>query len=270
MTLLLGSLMISARKTPEFEVPSRFTETPISSLTQTVTPMPQIPASTVGESDSRVVGLPNPTKSATPEKKYQLCSPLAEHEIRDLPSIQSDPYAPPSPGKDDRHHGVDFAYYNQNGRESIKGEGITAILMGRVVSVLENRLPYGNMVIIETQREDLWPELIRHLEIAPGESLYHLYAHFGQPSQVVLHMQIECGQLIGEVGKTGYNIPIPHLHLEMRIGPEGAIFERMAFYDTRAVEEEMSNYKLWRTSGVFRHIDPMNLFVNNWPELSQE
>jgi hypothetical protein len=37
----------------------------------------------------------------------------------------------------------------------------------------------------------------------------------------------------------------------------------MRFYDTRATQEEMDNYVLWRTSGVFRHFDPMVLLSYN-------
>jgi murein DD-endopeptidase MepM/ murein hydrolase activator NlpD len=195
---------------------------------------------------------------------------LSEHEIDELPSIVSDPFAPPPAGKDDRHHGVDFAYYNQGDRASIEGEGVTAILPGRAAAVLIDRLPYGNMVIIETSQVDLWPQLIQHLEIESEESLYHLYAHLNQPPEVIIGQQISCGQLIGVVGKTGYNIPVPHLHLEIRVGPSGTFFESMAFYDTRATEDEMENYKTWRTSGEFRYFDPMDLFVIDWPELDQD
>jgi murein DD-endopeptidase MepM/ murein hydrolase activator NlpD len=263
-------LSISACQTAVSDIEMGLIETPIPTITSKVTPTRPIPTSTQEESNSVSAGLPDPTKSATPEKRHQLCSPLSEHEIQDLPSIVSDPYAPPPPGKDDRHHGVDFSYYNQEDRESIEGEGVKSIFHGRVAAVLNDRLPYGNMVIIETQREDLWPELIQYLEINSGESLYHLYAHLGQLPLVSLGQEVECGQVIGEVGKTGYNIPIPHLHLETRVGPAGMVFESMAFYDTRATEEEMGNYKQWRISGEFRHIDPMEILAKDWQELSHE
>ena len=69
---------------------------------------------------------------------------------------------------------------------------------------------------------------------------------------------------IGEVGMTG-RTEIPHLHLETRLGPSGSKFESMRFYDTRATREEMANYILWRTSGVFRHFDPMRLLLAVFP-----
>jgi hypothetical protein len=70
------------------------------------------------------------------------------------------------------------------------------------------------------------------------------------------------------VGTTGYNIVNPHLHLETRIGPQGATFlEGMKYYDTRATEAEQANYEMWRTSGYFRHFDPLdliNMYLENW------
>jgi hypothetical protein len=65
---------------------------------------------------------------------------------------------------------------------------------------------------------------------------------------------------VGTVGKTGYDIVNPHLHLETRIGPSGTSFTGMAFYDTSALIEEMENYKRWRTSGDFKNIDPIVVF----------
>jgi hypothetical protein len=56
------------------------------------------------------------------------------------------------------------------------------------------------------------------------------------------------------------NTDIPHLHLETRLGPAGTVFESMRFYSTSATIKEMENYVLWRTSGVYRHFDPMDLF----------
>jgi murein DD-endopeptidase MepM/ murein hydrolase activator NlpD len=93
-----------------------------------------------------------------------------------------------------------------------------------------------------------------------GESLYLLYAHFGQSPAIHFGDVVQCGQVIGEVGKTGYNIVNPHLHLETRLGPAGMVFESMAFYTTSATETEMANYRRWRTSGEFKHIDPLRLF----------
>jgi murein DD-endopeptidase MepM/ murein hydrolase activator NlpD len=211
-----------------------------------------------------------PTNTPTPVPAFHFCSPLAEHQISDLPGIVSSTYDPPPMGKDDRHQGVDFAYYNQGDRASILGEGVTAILPGWVVTVIPDRLPYGNMVILETPRDRLPAEIIRGLGIEPGESLYHLYAHFLEAPFPVPGAWVECGELIGQAGASGYNIPVAHLHLETRIGPAGTRFDGMGYYDTQASESDRVNYELWRMSGVFRHFDPMSLFVNFWLDLEEE
>jgi murein DD-endopeptidase MepM/ murein hydrolase activator NlpD len=172
----------------------------------------------------------------------------------------SQPYDPPPPGRDERHHGTDFAYYNHAGRTAIAGEGVQAIMKGHVAAAIQDRLPYGNMVIIETPNEILPSEIIEALEIPTGVSIYHLYAHFDDTPLVTLGQEITCGQILGYVGQTGYIIPVPHLHLETRLGPPGISFESMAFFDLQATEEENSNYQRWRTGGEFQHFDPMGLF----------
>jgi murein DD-endopeptidase MepM/ murein hydrolase activator NlpD len=166
-------------------------------------------------------------------------------------------------GKDDRHQGLDFAYYSQGTRNSIDGEGVTAILTGWVALVVDDRLPYGNMVILETPATDLPEGIIHKLNILPDESLYHLYAHLREPPFVSTGDRVACGQLLGYVGKSGYNIPVPHLHLETRIGPSGTRFDGMVFYDTQASESEMENYRTWRMSGTYRHFDPLRLFSHS-------
>jgi murein DD-endopeptidase MepM/ murein hydrolase activator NlpD len=202
----------------------------------------------------------SPQKNITLVPEFHICSPLEEHGIYELAGIISSPYDPPPIGKDDRHQGIDFAYYNQNGRDSIEGEGVTAIMRGKLVTVLKEIKPYGNMVIIETSRDLLSRDIAKNVGILPGESLYHLYAHLKAIPYPVAGEWIECGELIGEVGKSGYNIPVAHLHLETRIGPAEAVFKQMGYYDTRTSELARKNYEVWRMSGDFRHFDPMMLF----------
>jgi len=205
---------------------------------------------------------PTPRATPTPEWIQQLCSPLAEQTLEEIPEIISDPYNPPPPGRDERHQGVDFAYYRRKNRTTNEGEIVQAILPGRVAAVVNDQLPYGNMVIIETEGDRLPPALRADLGIEPKESLYHLYAHFGDAPLVSLGDEITCGQALGAVGASGYNIVNPHLHLETRIGPAGKAFpEGMGFYTTAASDAERENYTLWRTSGVFRHFDPMRLIA---------
>lgn len=201
--------------------------------------------------------MPAPVISTETTPSAAICSPLAEHRLEELDEIVSQLYDPPPPGKDDRHHGIDFAYYRHGGRASIEGETVQAILSGRVATSINDRLPYGNMVIIES---NLPTELIRALGSPVGSSLYHLYAHLENAPSVEAGQEIVCGQALGTVGKTGYVVPVPHLHIETRIGPAEARFEGMAFYDTNASKVERENYRLWRTSGTFQHFDPMTLF----------
>ena len=226
-----------------------------------VTPQPS-PAPTQGTPDSLEVGAPALTDAPSEAIPAQLCSPLAEHNIETLVEIVSSPYAPPPEGKDDRHHGVDFAYYNHNGRASVDGEGVQSILAGRVAAAISDRLPYGNMVIIETPPE-LIPENLREiLNLPAGISLYHLYAHLSETPLVIPGQTIECGDLLGYAGMTGYNVPVPHLHLETRLGPANTFFDGMVFYDTQATATEQGNYVRWRTGGEFQHFDPMLLFTD--------
>lgn len=227
-----------------------------AAATPQLSPAPAQEAQTPPEADSRT-----PTESIPEAPQPQLCSPLAEHSIEQLVEIISSPYAPPPAGKDDRHHGVDFAYYNHNGRASVDGEGAQSILAGRVAASIHDRLPYGNLVIIETPPELLPKALREMLQIPAGSSLYHLYAHLSEAPRVEPGQAINCGALLGYAGMTGYNIPVAHLHLETRLGPANSFFEGMVFYDTRATASEQANYVRWRTSGEFQHFDPMVLFT---------
>lgn len=140
----------------------------------------------------------------------------------------------------------------------MQGEPIQAVLPGVVASALHDLYPYGNMVMVETTSAQLPAEVVLSLGFRPGESLYTLYAHLDASPTVNLGDPVVACQLLGEVGMTG-NTELPHLHLETRLGPAGSVFESMRYYDTRATLEELAAYELWRTSGVFRHFDPMRL-----------
>jgi murein DD-endopeptidase MepM/ murein hydrolase activator NlpD len=211
---------------------------------------------------STTIATHTPIKSPTQtEIPISMCSPLKDETIPSLWEIITNPFGSPPVGREDLHHGVDFAYYRRGERLSIDGEIIQSILPGTVAASINDRLPYGNMVIIETIPTMLPEGLFEQYDITTGESLYSLYAHMGQSPYVGLGDTVLCGQELGTVGVTGYDIVNPHLHLETRIGPSGVRFKGMAFYDTNASVEEMDNYKWWRTSGDFRNIDPMDVFL---------
>jgi len=198
------------------------------------------------------------TIAPTPTLIFRICSPLEIHGLAELREITSDPYRPPPPGKDMRHHGVDFSYYTRGERTTIQGVGVQSVLAGRVAASLPDTFPFGNLVIIETPNQDLPQAVKSTLGITPEQSLYLLYAHMDAPPLVTLGSQVAACQLIGQVGKSG-NAVEPHLHLEVRSGPPGATFDSLGYYQVENTEQEKANYLLWRTSGVFQHMDPMLL-----------
>jgi murein DD-endopeptidase MepM/ murein hydrolase activator NlpD len=190
----------------------------------------------------------------------KVCSPLEGIHLETLYEIISNPYQSSRTGKDDGHPALDFAFYNWRGLKSIDGHSVQAVLKGSVVGVGIDRLPYGNMVVIESQERDL-PEAIRDaLGLEADQSLYVLYAHLQESPTLAIGETVDCGERLGAAGKTGRS-GAPHLHLEARYGQEGAIFSPMVFYDTQAREEEMDRYRLWAMSGMFVSVDPLQLFV---------
>jgi murein DD-endopeptidase MepM/ murein hydrolase activator NlpD len=203
-----------------------------------------------------------PQASATPS--FVLCSPLGMHPLAELPQIISDPYHPPPMGKDDRHQGVDFSYWHYGSRDSMLGEPVQAILSGVVAAALNDSFPYGNMVMIETRQRNLPADLATSLGIKADESLYIVYAHLDQPPAIQLGDAVNACQALGEVGESG-NTDIPHLHVETRKGLAGTVFAGMRYYQTRATQVELDNYRLWRMSGVFQHFDPMRLLTFTVP-----
>jgi len=188
----------------------------------------------------------------------EVCSPLAGHSLEELPQIVSAPYDPPPPGRDERHQGVDFAYYRRNGRLSIQGVEVQSVLAGVVRAALADSFPYGNFVLIETPTAGLPERLRRSLGTQSGESLYLLYAHLEAAPPVILGERVAACRALGRVGKSG-NAGIAHLHLEARLGPPGRSFTSLGYYQADDTPSERANYRLWRTSGLFRHLDPMLL-----------
>lgn len=237
-------------------VPGDSLEDRVAVVVFTVTPEPT--ASLVPTASPTAVD--TPTITPTSEPAFDVCTPLPLHPLEAITEIVGDPYDPPPAGREERHHGVDLAYYHWEDRDTMEGEPVQAVLSGVVAARMEDRMPYGSMLIIETPQSELPPDLVGRLSIPEGESLYLLYAHFNEPPLVNLGERVEACQPLGEVGMTGWT-EIPHLHLETRTGPAGTIFESILYYDTQATQEEMEHYVLWRTSGVFQHFDPMSLLL---------
>jgi murein DD-endopeptidase MepM/ murein hydrolase activator NlpD len=217
-----------------------------------------------GSTPTPVYFTPTLISAVTPElvPNFHFCSPLENHNLSDLLEIISFPYDPPPVGKDTGHHGVDFAYYRRGERLSILGVPIQSVLPGRVVTVNQNLVPYGYMVIVETLYEQLPDHVSEHLGIPASQSLYLLYAHMNEPPSVEEGTQVECGQGLGYVGNTPENwSSAPHLHFEARYGPPGGQFSGMQYYDKRSQIEQMEKYTLWRMSGSYVLLDPVALLT---------
>jgi murein DD-endopeptidase MepM/ murein hydrolase activator NlpD len=166
--------------------------------------------------------------------------------------------------RDNGHPGVDLVYYSRYGRPGIMGEGVQSVMDGKIASLVNDRRPYGNMVMTETTYEHIPPELLALVPIPPGDSLYIVYAHLSDRAELDLGDLVTCGQPLGHVGMSGMSTG-PHLHFEMRWGPPGTQFPAMAYYTADYTDEEMKNYILWRMSGSFTPFDPMILLSQKLP-----
>lgn len=265
---------------------------PVQVSISTINPSQTAPIKTATPSQTPLIATNFPaTATATlvlatpsPIPTLQVCSPLEGITQAELLQIVTNPFEAPHSGQDDGHQGVDFSFYRYGSRVGMTGLPINAVLSGKVASVVKNRLPYGNIVIIETPLDPLLAQTLQRLKLpepiptvqpsrltcpsnVPTQvldisqrSLYLLYAHMNQPTTLKPGDPVGCGQKIGEVGNTGLSSN-PHLHLEVRIGPSGARFSSLAHYTGDATLEEMANYCTWRVSGLYQLIDPLLLLT---------
>jgi murein DD-endopeptidase MepM/ murein hydrolase activator NlpD len=212
------------------------------------------------------------TPTETPLPETAICSPLRDHALSDLRKYVTQPFIPPQgENKEMGHHGVDLGYYHRDGVGGpLEGNPIQSVLDGRMAGSGYNAV-YGNYLIIETPFERLPADLAVIYPIQAGESLYLLYAHMQDLAPFEIREPLDCGQQIGQVGKSGRHpdmIVEPHLHWETRVGPSDIFIEPMAFYDTQATEAEKAEYIKWRSSGMFVPFDPM-LLVDYGASLEQ-
>lgn len=223
--------------------------------------------------------LPEPT--ATTDAR--ICPPLPGYSFEGLAEAVSNPFNPPPPGSDDPHQAVDFAV--QEGGIALAGGPVQAVMGGRVAGVIHDRFPYGNAILVEVPLESMpagWLTELQMPTVAPTlpphpsltcpaatdmagwdasqRSLYLLYAHLSEITALEPEDRLTCGDAIGRIGQSG-NALNPHLHLEARLGPAMARFSSLAHYESSATPEEMSNYCIWRVSGVFQLVDPMRLLA---------
>lgn len=255
--IFLGALAGCSPVAPVLDV----TPLPVIQPTQAVV---HTPTEALAIPPTPTASLPTPTLSSTesstalPLPVFDICTPLRDHPLDQLRLIVSDPYRPP-PGKSDaRHHGVDFSYYRFGERDTIQGVGVQAVLPGQVASALADSYPFGNVLMIETGADLLPDDLRQQLGVQAGEALYLFYAHMESAPELRIGERVEACQPIGAVGISGNTVE-PHLHLEARLGPAGTIFTEMGEYYPEASPEQRAAYQLWRTSGVYRHFDPMIL-----------
>ena len=255
-------------------------------LVSTATPTQTLPKTTPtpAPTPTQVVTLTAlPKPSPTPLPVFKICSPLEDETIQTLPQIVTNPLDIPRYfGQDTGHHGVDFGYFQRGDRQSIEGIEIYSILNGKTVLTLDDDIPYGYAIMIETPLSDL-PEAVQQVLLTgylpvpedpnyrlscpevpvptlTGEyAVYHLYAHMQARSELNRGDPIACGDQLGTVGNTGYSSN-PHLHLETRLGPAGATFKTMAHYENTITLEQIENYCLWRMSGYYQLFDPFILF----------
>ncbi len=279
LSILLPGILLAgcAAAVPQVSAPA----TTAIPATPTTVPSPS-PTTLPSPSASPSPTDPIPTTTAPPA--VAVCSPLQDIPLARINEIISNPYRPPRPGSDDPHHGVDLADLIPGSQVAVAGRAVQAVLAGRVAAVIQDRFPYGSAVLIETPLEDLqagWqgqagiptaaPTLapVSSLTCPPApepftgqaqRSLYLLYAHLQQPPTLRLEEPVACGQAIGAVGSSG-NALNPHLHFEARVGPAGLRLASMAHYDASASLEEMSSYCLWRISGWFQLVDPLQVLL---------
>ena len=248
--------------------------TPTSRPTATRTPKPELKAAQSAATGSQATAAPvidTPTQLSTSVPVFRVCSPLFDILREDLPRLVSDGYHPPPRLRpDDRHQGVDFAYYHWKGGGPIAGTGVQSVLAGRVAMAIEDSFPYGNVVIVETEFTDLPEGLREALNMPDGQSLYLLYAHLEKESlQVKLGDLVTACQLVGAVGRTG-NTQAYHLHLETRLGLPGTTFTGMSAFTDTASDDEKRNYRTWRISGKYQHFDPMKLLLYGYENLLKQ
>jgi murein DD-endopeptidase MepM/ murein hydrolase activator NlpD len=204
-----------------------------------------------------------PPPTATPAAPA-LCSPLAQTPLAELARVTSAPYAPPAnPRSDDRHQGVDFAYYRQHGRLAIAGETVQSVLAGEVVAAAAASYPYGNYVIVATPAAALPSAWRAALDLPRPAAFYLLYAHLADPPLPAVGDALAAGDPLGTVGASGA-AAVAHLHLEARRGPPLADLTPLAPMDALrrlSLPAGRAAYRRWRTSGEFVHLDPFRLLA---------
>lgn len=206
---------------------------------------------------------------ATPIKPHflvtgtqHICSPLAIQPLDKLTEIITQPFIMPllmqdGSYSDGGHHGLDLGFVLR-GKQRFLGTPILSAIDGKVASIIRNRPPYGNMVMLETSFDNIPPQIVAAHSIPPEDSLYTVYAHLQNLQPLEIGQIVKCGHQIAEAGLTGITSG-PHLHLETRWGPANSTFSSMGAYRGDITPDEMKVYKLWRMSHTYQLFDPFEL-----------
>lgn len=274
--LLLLVMLLAGCAAPAPEIPGRASATAIPPRA-TAAPTRSPPTPTASATAVPATSTAAPT---APPPLPAVCAPLAELDPASLPEHITNPFAPPPPGSDDPHQGIDIADFLPGTRVAIAGRPVQAVLAGVVAGLVVDAFPYGNAVLIETGAANApaaampfptpLPGLPLHTTltcpgttapqgIAEQRSLYVLYAHLLAAPDLAIGQPVACGEVIGAVGQSG-NALNPHLHLEVRVGPAGADLSGMSHYNPSASSAAMDAYCTWRVSGFFQVIDPRQLW----------
>lgn len=206
--------------------------------------------------------LPTATAHALLKAEPLICSPLAIQPLDKLNLIITQPFIMPrvmddGTYKDSGHHGLDIGFITR-GKQKFTGTPVLAVVDGTISTIIHNRPPYGDMVMLETPYEHIPTKIIANHKIPVGDSLYTVYAHLQNIQQLIIGQEVNCGHQIAETGLTGMTDG-PHLHFETRWGPARASFPVMAYYLSNVTADEVKNYTIWRMSGKYQLFDPFEL-----------
>ena len=160
-----------------------------------------------------------------------VCSPLEGFVIAELPDLIYNPYAPPRLGSDDPHQGVDFADIDPIYALALEGRPVQGDLSGQVITIIDNRFPYGYAILVETPLKQVPSEWLESLQIptpAPTQeshssltcppienpptwdfskrSLYLMYAHLDEPFTLQKGERVNCGQILNVIGNSGNSL----------------------------------------------------------------
>jgi hypothetical protein len=129
LLLIIG--MVSCAPQPQVVAQVVMPVSPTYLKTNTPLPKPSITPSP-SQTSTRT-----PTITLTTEPAFHMCSPLPLHPLEELPQIIGDPYKPPPPGREERHHGVDFGYYHYQDRDSMLGEHTANSILREVAAAMK-------------------------------------------------------------------------------------------------------------------------------------